>query len=130
MEITISKENVIELLTNYYKETEDFNGIIRIKTKKELTGHNLSESEVAKTKIERKEEINLLGVTVPVVSIISEEEVLGIFQNLLSAKGYTVNSIKLDQGISNEYHYNGDYKVAYCNGLKLEVTKQVKEYRK
>lgn len=80
MEITISKENVIELLTNYYKETEDFNGIIRIKTKKELTGHNLSESEVAKTKIERKEEINLLGVTVPVVSIISEEEVLGIFK--------------------------------------------------
>ena len=64
------------------------------------------------------------------VSALTKTEVLGVFQNILSEKGYSVNSIGFDQGITTEYHYNDDYKVAYCNGLKLDVEKQVKEYRR
>lgn len=132
MEITISKEDVIQLLTNYYKKTEGFTETIQIITEKDFDGYGYygSKKEIAKTKIERKEEMNLYGITVPVVSALTKTEVLGVFQNILSEKGYSVNSIGFDQGITTEYHYNDDYKVAYCNGLKLDVEKQVKEYRR
>lgn len=53
MEITISKEDVIQLLTNYYKKTEGFTGTIQIITEKDFDGYGYygSKKEIDKTKI-------------------------------------------------------------------------------
>lgn len=127
MEMAISKENVIQLFKNYYKKTEDFNGTIEVITEKELTGYYGSEGKgVAKTKIE----IKLCGITVPIGSAITKEEVHDIFQNILSEKDYLVKTISFDQEITSKYCFNEDYKVAHCNGIKLEMEKRVKEYRR
>ncbi len=52
MEMTIKKEQVERILTDYYRTKEDVNGTVKMKTKKELLGYYTCEQTTATTTIE------------------------------------------------------------------------------
>ena len=62
------------------------------------------------------------------------EEYEGIFKNLLEEQGYEVNKLWIDNGVNTEWTGWGPMESReekpYCNGITIDVDKQVKEYRK
>lgn len=134
MEMTISKDKVEKILTNYYRTKEDMNGVVKMKTTKELVGWYTSERMEAVTTIELSGTTTLLDTEISVKRVIPFEEYEGIFKNLLEEQGYEVNKLWIDNGIDTEWtgwgltEHKGE--TPYCKGIKIEVKKQVKEFRR
>ena len=134
MEMTIKKEQVERILTDYYRTKEDVNGTVKMKTKKELLGYYTCEQTTATTTIELSWTTILLGNTIVVRRVIPFEEYEGIFKDLLGEQGYEVERLWIDNGINTEWTGWGPMEhkedKVYCNGIKIEAKKQVKEFRR
>lgn len=134
MEMTITKDKVERILTDYYRTREDIKGTVKMKTKKEEVGYYTNEYTAAVTTIELSGTTILLGTEIPVKRIIPFDEYQGIFKSLLEEQGYEVNKLWIDNGINTEWTGWGPMESreekTYCNGIKIEVKKQVKEYRR
>ena len=76
----------------------------------------------------------MLDAEIPVKRVISFEEYEGIFKNLLEEQGYEVNKLWIDNGIDTEWTGYGlmehREEKPYCNGIKIEAKRQVKEFRR
>ncbi len=134
MEITISKDKVERILTDYYRTKEDIKGTVKMRTTKEQVGYHTSEHTAAVTTMEFSGMTTLLGTEIPVKRIIPFDEYQGIFKNLLEEQGYEVKKLWIDDGINTEWTGWGltesREEKTYCNGIKIDVKKQVKEYRR
>ena len=134
MEITISKDKVERILTDYYCMQEDIKGTVKMRTTKERVGYYTNEYTAAVTTIEFSGMTTLLDTEIPVKRIISFDEYQGIFKNLLEEQGYEVKKLWIDDGINTEWTGWGltesREEKTYCNGIKIDVEKQVKEYRR
>ena len=80
MEMTITKDKVERILTDYYRTREDIKGIVKMKTKKEQVGYYTSEHTAAVTTIELSGTTTLFGTEIPVKGMILFEEYEGIFK--------------------------------------------------
>lgn len=103
MEMTITKDKVERILTDYYRTREDIKGTVKMKTKKEQVGYYTSEHTAAVTTIELSGTTILLGTEIPVKRIIPFDEYQGIFKSLLEEQGYEVNKLWIDNGINTEW---------------------------
>ena len=96
MQMTLNKTQVEKILTDYYREKEDIDGIVKMRTTKEQVGYYKDEHIAAVTRIELSGTTTLLGTEIPVKRIIPFEEYEGIFKGLLQEKGYDVNRLWID----------------------------------
>ena len=134
MEMTLNKTQVEKILTDYYREKEDINGTVKMKTTKEQVGYYKDEHIAAVTRIELSGTTTLLGTEIPVKRIIPFEEYEGIFKGLLQERGYDVNRLWIDSGLDTVWRGYGlaerSEKKVYCHGIKIDVEKQVKEFKR
>lgn len=134
MEMTISKAQAEKILTTYYKTKEDVDGKVEMKTKKEQVGYYTYEHMSAVTTFELSGTTNLLGTEILVKRVIPFEEYEGIFKDILAEQGYEINKLWIDNGINTEWTGWGPTEhreqKTYCNGIKIEAKRQVKEFRR
>lgn len=134
MEMTLNKTQVENILTDYYKRKEGINGTVKMKTSKEQVGYYTGEHTAAVTTIELSGTTSLLGTEIPVKRNIPYEEYQGIFKDLLEEQGYQVKKLWIDNGIDTTWTGWGPSErckeKSYCNGIKIEAKRQVKEFRR
>lgn len=123
MEINFKKKEVCDLIEKYYKEVEHVDAKVNIKASREPVG--LFETMSCVTRVEVKKKENVLGIETMVTDRLTEDEVLGIFNELLKTSGYTVTSLSYDAGVNGQTvgYYMGEHTEyrAYFNGITLYV---------
>lgn len=110
--IELSKEEVIQLLEQYYKDKEGREVKVYIQPK--LT-YDLYGNKVGETDVYIIEEINLGGLKKELKETISRDTVKDILNSLLMNEEYYVNGLSYLEG------YRGE---AYFNGITLYVCKK------
>ncbi len=125
MKLNFSKEDVKGILENYYREYEDFNGVVNVECKAG-TGFCLNEYyDKADLAIEAVGKLNVFGREVPMVRKISKEEVEKIFRTSIETQGYMVSGVTFDYGIDTTVVGYGMMesvvKEGYFNGICVSV---------
>lgn len=75
MEVRVGREDMKKLLEKYYKEKEDFEGVITTSCTLGTFGYGMAETEDAKVEVKLNGRLNVMGVVVPMSRTLSEEEV-------------------------------------------------------
>ena len=102
--IELSKEEVIQLLEQYYKDKEGREVKVYIQPK--LT-YDLYGNKVGETDIYIIEEINLGGLKKELRETISRDTVKDILNSLLMNEEYYVNGLSYLEGYRGEVYFNG-----------------------
>lgn len=123
MEINFKKGEVCDFIQNYYKEVENTDAKVKITAKREPIG--LYETMGCVTRVEVTKKVTILGIEKEVKDYLTQDEVLGIFNELLKDRGYEVTSLSYDAGTQQQtvgYYMNEhtEYR-AYFNGITLYV---------
>lgn len=124
MTLKCTKEEVINLIEQYYQQKEGRKVTARISAKKECMG--LYETEGCVTTIKVKEEMEFLGMRKEVETLITKKELQDIFNALLEEKGYIATNLTYDDGLHSTWE--GCYmnerivKKAYFDGITLEIS--------
>lgn len=132
MEIKFNRKEIGDLIKKYYKEKENADVSVNIRANRECVGRYETMDCVVRFTI--KKTINILGVEKSATITLSEEEVLGIINELLNNTEYEVTSIGYDSGIHQEtvgYYMSEhtEYK-AYFNGIIVNVKLKNQKNRK
>lgn len=123
MEINFKKKEVCELIEKYYKDVEHVDANVTISASREPVGIYETMSCVTKVKVAKKKKV--LGIETLVKENLTEDEVLGIFNELLKESEYTITSLSYNDGVSPQsvgYYMDEhtEYR-AYFNGITLYV---------
>lgn len=132
MEITFSKKDLEDILTEYYCTNNGIDGKVRIKTTVEEVGYYGDKQAV--TKFQLIGNYNILGKKCTIKETITENEYQLVIQSLLNEQGFEVEDIYLDHGVHEQATGYGVYeryvKKAYFNGLVVSVNKNIKMLKK
>lgn len=125
MEITYSKEDLKNIIKSYYLQKEQKNVDVSILTRKELLGFYGTLSSI--TTITIIQNVTLLGRDTKVSEVVSKDKIINIFSELLESEGYTLESLKYDEGIETQtvgYFMNEHQEqTAYFKGIKIKANK-------
>lgn len=125
MEVRVGREDMKKLLEKYYKEKEDFEGVITTSCTLGTFGYGMAETEDAKVEVKLNGRLNVMGVVVPMSRTLSEEEVKWVISTILDEAGYEVTSVSYEKGISStlEGYGPGEHTVnkPYFNGVVARV---------
>ena len=125
MEITYSKEDLKNIIKSYYLQKEQKNVDVSILTRKELLGFYGTLSSI--TTITITQNVTLLGRDTKVSEVVSKDKIINIFSELLESEGYTLESLKYDEGIETQtvgYFMNEHQEqTAYFKGIKIKANK-------
>lgn len=125
MEITYSKEDLKNIIKSYYLQKEQKNVDVSIITRKELLDFYGTLSSI--TTITITQNITLLGRDTKVSEVVSKDKIINIFSELLESEGYTLESLKYDEGIETQtvgYFMNEHQEqTAYFKGIKIKASK-------
>ena len=117
MEIKIDKNQMKDLLEDYYRKYEQTEGTIEIKATKEYEGYY--EEEVCAIQVNYIREIEILGKKVSLTTYLTKEEVQEIFNILLRDNGYVIENMRYDKGRRpNDY---GGKEEPYFDGVSFTV---------
>lgn len=125
MEMTYSKEDLKNIIKSYYLQKEQKNVDVSILTRKELLGFYGTLSSI--TTITITQNVTLLGRDTKVSEVVSKDKIINIFSELLESEGYTLESLKYDEGIETQtvgYFMNEHQEqTAYFKGIKIKANK-------
>ncbi len=125
MEITYSKEDLKNIIKSYYLQKEQKNVDVSIITRKELLDFYGTLSSI--TTITITQNVTLLGRDTKVSEVVSKDKIINIFSELLESEGYTLESLKYDEGIETQtvgYFMNEHQEqTAYFKGIKIKASK-------
>lgn len=124
MKISITKEQLESILTNYYKTYEERDVIVVAKAIQGCTGYY--EEPCTIVKISAITQMNILGEKVVSEEEISDAQLRNILQTLLEEQGYSVEGGSYDAGIDVDDRFQ--HKAAYFHGIVIEV-QQKKEQK-
>lgn len=123
MNLKCTKEEIMNLIEQYYLEMEGEHVKANIQAKKECVG--FYEHETCMTTISIMREIELLGMKKEIEEVISKEKLKNILNTLLEKNGYVVTDLSYDDGVSSTWvgHYTCErlVKQAYFNGIALTL---------
>lgn len=129
MELKFGKEDIKGILENYYRDYEDFDGVVSIGC---FIGTDFGRNEFyekADLSITATGKLNVFGREVPIVRRITEEEVKGIFRSAIEKEGYTVINVLFDYGLNTScvgYGRNEtSIKEPYFNGINISVRNKI-----
>lgn len=117
MKVKLTKDEIIILIKQYYKEALNKDVDVEITASKDYTG--IYESRVCKTKITIKEKINILGKEIVAEYVINDDDIYRIFNDLLKDSNYIIDSLNYNAGIRSTGFY--DYEEAYFDGVTLTL---------
>lgn len=123
MEINFKRSEVCELIKKYYQEKEGADVTVRISASREPVG--IYETITCVTRVVVTKKTTILGITSEVKENLTEEEVTGIFNELLKDTEYEITSLSYDAGLHQETvgYYMSEHTEyrAYFNGITLYV---------
>ena len=129
--LILSKEEIINIVEQYYLKEEGKKVKASINSKKECIG--IHEEDGCVTTISIKEEFNILGMRKEIVTIIRQDELKNILNILLKNEGYEVINLQYNDGIHSEWVGYGmnehEIKRAYFNGITL-ILNSIKDSHK
>lgn len=133
METKFNKQETANLLQEYFEKLEGRKVKVSISAKKTLVG--IYESESCKTTITVSEKMDIAGIEKEVTYELSEKDLSNHITALLALQGFDVESVELDDGISNRTvgYFMDEHteKKAYCNGITVRLNRvKGKEYVK
>lgn len=117
MRISITKEQVEDILQNYYQTYEHEDVTIQSKAIQSCVG--LYETPCVVVKINAITKINLLGEVVENEEELSENQLRDIFQTILEEQGYSIEDISYDAGMDTDDRFQS--KSAYFKGININV---------
>ncbi len=125
MEVRIRRKDMKKLLEKYYKDKEDFDGVITIRCSLGIVGYGIAETDGAEVEVKLDGYLNVMGIMVPMKRTLSEEEVKGAISSILDDAGYQVTNVSYEKGISSaiEGYGLGEHTVKrpYFNGAVAKV---------
>lgn len=129
MEINFKKSEVCDLIKKYYKEIENVDATVRISANREPVG--IYETMECVTRIQVTRKVNVLGIETDVKENLTQDEVLGIFNELLKTTEYQITNLHYDAGTHQQsvgYYMNEHTEYhAYFNGITLYVKQKDKK---
>ncbi len=132
MEINFKRAEVCELIKKYYQEKEGAEVSVRITANREPVSIYETIGCVTRVMVTKKE--NILGILTEVKEDLTQDEVLGIFNELLKDTDYEITNLSYDSGLHQETvgYYMSEHTEyrAYFNGIILYVKNKVKNLRR
>lgn len=125
MELRFDKNKMKEIIENYYREYEYFDGKVTAGCSMGLVGYGMGEHEDAVVSIKVSGNLKVLGMDVPMTREVSSDELLNIFKTVLGSQGHTVSSVALNSGVNEscEGYGLGEHTVKrpYFRGVVVNV---------
>lgn len=129
MEIKLKKKEVIDLLERYYREIKNLDASVKISAKREPIGRFEVMGTVVEVSVTKT--VNILDVVTESKERLSDDEVVGMLNEMLKDTEYLVTSISYDAGVTPVSVGYGmgehtEYR-SYFNGVTLYATTRKKE---
>lgn len=129
MEIKLKKKEVIDLLERYYREIKNLDASVKISAKREPIGRFEVMGTVVEVSVTKT--VNILDVVTESKERLSDDEVVGMLNEMLKDTEYLVTSISYDAGVTPVSVGYGmgehtEYR-SYFNGVTLYVKNREKE---
>lgn len=129
MELKFNKESVKNLVEQYYKKYEDFDGKFNSSCSVSSVGYGMMETDVCVLSMKMVGTMKLLDQEISMTRELSDEDIKNVFSTLLEEQGYTVKEVSLDSGIKGSYEGFGIYETfvnkPYFNGVVVDVCQKV-----
>lgn len=125
MELRFDKNKMKEIVEKYYREYEDFDGVVTAGCSLNLVGYGMAEHEDTVVSIKVKGTMKVLGMEVPMTREVDDEELFNIFRTVLGNEGHTIKSLTVNSGVneSTEGYGMGEHTVKrpYFRGVIVNV---------
>lgn len=125
MELIFDKNKMKDVIENYYREYEDFDGKVTAGCRMDLVGYGMAEHHDAVVSIKIKGTMKVLGMDVPMIREVNEEELFNIFRVMLDKQGHTVSSLSINSGVNESVEGYGlgeqTVKRPYFRGVTVTV---------
>ncbi len=123
--LKFGKSEMKQVVEEYYRKHEDFEGTFSCKTQLESVGYGLCESTDAVLHMKIVGKMNIGGIEIPMTLDVAEEDVKNAFRTTLADAGCTVGEINFDVGVSEktEGYGLGEHTVSspYFRGVNVSV---------
>lgn len=122
MKIRLNNEEVKLLIEKYYEKK---NERVSVTLKSSIRSVGYYEDKEAYGEVVLNKTIEVLGNKIQEEETLSKDEVLGIFNEILSSEGYNVTGLTYDVGINQggSYIWESNTPSAYFGGINLEGAK-------
>ncbi len=123
--LKFGKSEMKQVVEEYYRKREDFEGAFSCKTQLEPVGYGLCESTDAVLHMKMVGKMNIGGIKIPMTLDVGEEDIRNVFRTMLANAGYTVSSVSFDAGVSQkiEGYGLGEHTVSspYFRGVNVSI---------
>lgn len=122
MKIRLNNEEVKLLIEKYYEKK---NERVSVTLKSSIRSVGYYEDKEAYGEVVLTKTIEVLGNKIQEEETLSKDELLGIFNEILSSEGYNVTGLTYDVGINQggSYIWESNTPSAYFGGINLEGAK-------
>lgn len=125
--VVIKREELLSALSDYYSKKNNDN--IKVKVNVETGYYGYYEEKIADVKFYYDEQMEVLGHKFTKSVEISKDDIKNIINTDLSSKGYEIDSIYYDAGISTVEYFTQVYEKAYFTGIELQIIKKEKDLK-
>ena len=123
--VVIKKEELLSALSDYY--SKKYNNNIKVKVNVVTDYYGYYEEKKADVIFYYDEQMEVLGHKFTKSVEISKDDIKRIINTDLASKGFEIESIHYNAGISTFEYFNQVYEDAYFIGIELQIIKKEKD---